>query len=142
MDPELPANRIIADLHLAPRNGRGRVAFSADFFMLKPRNPQLGNGSLLVEVPNRGNKYLLRQFNFGEPSNDPRTATHFGDGYPLEQGYTLVWVGSQFDVPDSRTCYGCSRRPRAARTARSPAGCDRSSSRTGTCAPFLWLIAT
>lgn len=100
VDPELPANRIVADLRLAPRNAHGRVEFSADFYMLKPRDPRLGNGSLLLEIPNRGNKYLLRQFNFGAPSNDPRSAEHFGDGYLLEQGYTLVWVGWQFDVPD------------------------------------------
>ncbi len=100
VDPELPTNRIIADIALAPRNGRGRVEFSADFFMLKPREPRLGNGSLLVEIPNRGNKYLLRQFNFGAASNDPRRPEHFGDGYLLEEGYTLVWVGWQFDVPD------------------------------------------
>lgn len=100
VEPELPVNRIVADLHLAPRNARGRVGFAADFFMLKPRDPRLGNGSLLLEIPNRGNKYLLRQFNFGAASNDPRSAEHFGDGYLLEQGYTLVWVGWQFDVPD------------------------------------------
>lgn len=100
VDPDLPANRIIADIALAPRNARGRVEFSADLYILKPRDPRQGNGTLLVEISNRGNKYLLRQFNFARPSNDPRTADHFGDGYLLEEGYTLVWVGWQFDVPD------------------------------------------
>jgi hypothetical protein len=100
VDPDLPANRIIADIALAPRNARGRVEFSADLYILKPRDPRQGNGTLLVEISNRGNKYLLRQFNFARPSNDPRTAEHFGDGYLLEEGYTLVWVGWQFDVPD------------------------------------------
>jgi hypothetical protein len=100
VDPDLPANRIIADIALAPRNARGRVEFSADLYILKPRDPRQGNGTLLVEISNRGNKYLLRQFNFARPSNDPRTAEHLGDGYLLEEGYTLVWVGWQFDVPD------------------------------------------
>ena len=100
VEPDLPANRIIADIALAPRNARGRVEFSADLYILKPRDPRQGNGTLLVEISNRGNKYLLRQFNFARPSNDPRTAEHLGDGYLLEEGYTLVWVGWQFDVPD------------------------------------------
>lgn len=100
VDPELPANRTVADLQLAPRNAHGRVEFSADFFMLKPRDSRAGNGTLLLEIPNRGNKYLLRQFNFAVASNDPRRLEHFGDGYLLEQGYALVWLGWQFDVPD------------------------------------------
>ncbi|MGB9606758.1 MAG: hypothetical protein ACPL88_12855, partial [Bryobacteraceae bacterium] len=100
VDPQLPANRIIADIALAPRNARGRVEFAADLYLLKPRDPRLGNGGILFEVSNRGNKYLLRQFNFGTATNDPRTAEHFGDGYLLEEGYTLVWLGWQFDVPD------------------------------------------
>lgn len=100
VDPALEANRIITDVALAPRNARGRVEFSADLYLLKPRDPRLGNGTILFEVSNRGNKYLLRQFNFGAPSNDPQAAQHFGDGWLLEQGYTLVWLGWQFDVPD------------------------------------------
>ncbi len=99
-DPALPANRIITDIALAPRNMRGRVSYSADLYILKPRDPRQGNGTILFEVSNRGNKYLLRQFNFGAPSNDPRTPEHFGDAWLLEQGYTLVWLGWQFDVPD------------------------------------------
>ena len=102
VDPALEANRIISDLNLAPRNARGRVEFSADLYVLKPRDPRLGNGTILFEVSNRGNKYLLRQFNFAAPSNDPHAAEHFGDGWLLEQGYTLVWLGWQFDVPDQR----------------------------------------
>jgi hypothetical protein len=100
VDPALPANRIITDVALAPRNGRGRVEFSADLYLLKPRDPRQGNGALLLEVCNRGNKYLLRQFNFAAPSNDPRSEAQFGDGWLLEEGYTLVWLGWQFDVPD------------------------------------------
>lgn len=101
VDPGLPANRIIADIGLAPRNERGRVEFSADLYLLKPRDPSRGNGTLLFEVSNRGNKYLLRQFDFGTPSNDPQTPEHFGDGWLLAQGYTLAWLGWQFDLPDA-----------------------------------------
>ena len=32
-------------------------------------------------------------------SLDPATAAEFGDGFLLEQGFTLLWVGWQFDPP-------------------------------------------
>ena len=35
-DPAARQNEPIADLGLAPRNARGRVEFSADFYVLKP----------------------------------------------------------------------------------------------------------
>jgi len=100
LDPTVAANRIVTDIALAPRNARGRVEFAADLYLLKPRDPHAGNGTILFEVSNRGNKYLLRQYCFGAPSNDPQSPEHFGDGWLLEQGYTLVWLGWQFDVPD------------------------------------------
>lgn len=100
VDPKLPGNRIIRDIDLAPRNAEGLVEFSADLFVLKPRNPVEGNGTLLFEVSNRGNKGLLSMFNFARGGRDPRTPEDFGDGYLLKQGYTLVWVGWQADVLD------------------------------------------
>lgn len=99
IDPKAPANRIIRDIDLAPRNAEGMVEFSADLFVLKPRNPAEGNGTLLFEVSNRGGKGLLSMFNFAPGSRDPKDAGDFGDGYLLKQGYTLVWVGWQADVP-------------------------------------------
>ncbi|MBL8227111.1 MAG: hypothetical protein JNL98_01485 [Bryobacterales bacterium] len=100
VDPKLPANRIIRDIDHAPRNAQGMVEFSADLFVLKPRNPVEGNGTLLFEVSNRGNKGLLSMFNFARSMRDPRLREDFGDGYLLKQGYTLVWVGWQADVAD------------------------------------------
>src|SRR3954464_14283481 len=43
-DPDLQRNDIIVDLKLAPRNARGEVEASADFFLLKPVDPRRGNG--------------------------------------------------------------------------------------------------
>ena len=98
VDPNLPANKIVADISLAPRDEHGLVQFSADFYCLKPRDPRHGNHSVLFEVSNRGGKGMLGSFNLGG-SFDPRTAADFGDGFLLEQGYTLVWLGWEFDVP-------------------------------------------
>lgn len=100
VDPERPANQIITDLPLAPRNEQGLVEFSADIYVLKPTDPGLGNGTVLYEVSNRGNKGLLSMFNLAAGSLDPSEPAHFGDGFLLERGFTLVWVGWQFDVPD------------------------------------------
>jgi hypothetical protein len=95
LDPAL--NRNVRDLALAPRNARGRVEFSADFYVLKPRSG--ASGTVLFEVPNRGGKGMLSRFNYAGGSLDPRTPEHFGDGFLLEQGLTLAWLGWQYDVP-------------------------------------------
>ena len=39
VDPANPANRIVTDIELAPRNERGMVEFRSNFFLLKPRTP-------------------------------------------------------------------------------------------------------
>jgi Alpha/beta hydrolase domain len=99
VDPKNPANRNIADIDLAPVNGKGLVEFSADLYVLKPRDPANGNHSILLEIPNRGGKGMLSMYNRAASSLDPRTPAQFGDNFLLEQGYTLVWIGWQFDVP-------------------------------------------
>jgi hypothetical protein len=100
VDPALPANRLISDIDLAPRNARGRVEFSSDLYMLRPSDPARGNGSVLFEVSNRGRKGLLDTFNLARGLLDPRTAEAFGDRFLMEQGFTLAWVGWQADVSD------------------------------------------
>ncbi|MGH7490738.1 MAG: alpha/beta hydrolase domain-containing protein, partial [bacterium] len=99
VDPKLPANRIVTDIDYAPRDEHGMVGFDADIYILKPRDPAKGNGTALLEINNRGRKGLLGMFDLAHGSNDPRSAAEFGDRFLLEQGYTLVWVGWQFDVP-------------------------------------------
>jgi Alpha/beta hydrolase domain len=99
VDPALPANRIVADLDKAPRNAAGKVEFSADFFLLKPKQMARGNGAVLYEVSNRGGKGMLGFFDHAAGSADPTTAAQIGDGFLLRQGFTLLWVGWQFDVP-------------------------------------------
>jgi hypothetical protein len=98
-DPKLAANQIICDIDQAPRNENGQVEFSADVYVLKPRDPKFGNGAVLFEVSNRGRKGMLGMYNRAAASLDPRTEAQLGDGFLMEQGYTLVWLGWQFDVP-------------------------------------------
>jgi len=99
VDPSLPANRIITDIDKAPRNAAGKVEFSSDFFLIKPKNIGLGNGAVLYEVSNRGGKGMLGFFNHAAGSADPATAAEMGDGFLMRQGFSLLWVGWQFDVP-------------------------------------------
>src|SRR5215510_7608406 len=98
LDPADPHNKAITDIELAPRNARGRVEFSADLFILAPQDPARASGSVLFEISNRGNKGLLTTFNRGTASLDPMTPENFGDGLLMRNGFTLVWVGWEFDV--------------------------------------------
>ena len=99
LDPADPHNRAIADIDLAPRNARGRVEFSADLFILAPQDPARASGSVLFEISNRGGKGMLGTFNRATASTDPMQPEHFGDGLLMRNGFTLVWVGWEFDVP-------------------------------------------
>ena len=66
VDPDNPHNKIIVDLDKAPRNAQGLVEFSADLYILKPKDLNRGNGGALFEIANRGGKGLLRFFNHAE----------------------------------------------------------------------------
>lgn len=99
VDPNAKANSAIADIKLAPTDSSSKVTFSANFYILQPVNAAQSNGTALVEVSNRGGKGLLGMFDFAHGSNDPRTAQEFGDDFLLKHGFTLVWIGWEFDVP-------------------------------------------
>ncbi len=102
VDPAVPANRIVTDLDKAPRNAAGKVEFSADFFLIKPKQIERGNGAVLYEVSNRGGKGMLGFFNHATGSVDPGSPAEMGDGFLMRQGFTLLWVGWQFDPPQRR----------------------------------------
>ncbi len=99
VDPDNPANRIITDVSLAPRNASGEVEFTTEFYLLKPADMSRSNGTVLYEVSNRGRKGMLGFFNMADGALDPGRSEHFGDGYLMEEGYTLLWLGWQFDPP-------------------------------------------
>ncbi len=99
VDPKLPHNQIIVDLDRAPRNAKGLVEFSADLYVLKPKDAAKSNGTALLEISNRGGKGMMGMFDLAG-SAPPRTAADIGDPLLFQAGYTLVWVGWEFDVPD------------------------------------------
>src|ERR1035438_5956596 len=73
LDPAAAANKQIVDLDKASRDAQGRVLFSADILILKPKDAARGNGVALFDVPNRGRKMLLGTFNRAAASTDPST---------------------------------------------------------------------
>ena len=99
IDPRNSVNQIITDIDKAPKNAAGMVEFSSDFYLIKPKDPARGNGTLLYEVSNRGGKGMIGFFNLAAGSVDPETDAQFGDGFLLNQGFTLLWLGWQFDPP-------------------------------------------
>jgi hypothetical protein len=102
VDPDHPANELITDLKLVPRERRGRVAFSADFRMLRPVEPQRGNHRILLDVLNRGRPRALKYFNSADDDPDASAPFDPGNGFLMRQGYTVVWCGWQHDVPDTQ----------------------------------------
>jgi hypothetical protein len=98
VDPRDPRNRTVADLDKAPVNAAGRVEFSSDLYILRPKAPR-GNGAALVDILNRGNKVVLNGFNRGGLP-DPATENDLGDRFLMRFGFTIVWVGWEFDLED------------------------------------------
>jgi hypothetical protein len=96
--PDQPRNQRIVDLALAPRNAAGEVEFAADFYLLRPKDASRGNGTLVLEIPNRGGKGALSMLNRAVSSLDPETSADFGDGFLMDRGFTVAWVGWQWDV--------------------------------------------
>ncbi|MBI4469928.1 MAG: hypothetical protein HY650_11475 [Acidobacteria bacterium] len=84
---------MITDIEFAPRNARGMVEYSMDFFILKPTDLSKGNHRLLYHMNNRGNMNFLAVFNGGGGGNNPTTLADAGDGFLMRQGYTIVSSG-------------------------------------------------
>jgi hypothetical protein len=91
VDPKLAANQIITDLALAPRDEKGLVEFSADLEVLRPKSK--GNGTALVEISHRGGKGMVNMFDLAGRGET-------GDSLLFDQGFTLVWIGWEFDIPN------------------------------------------
>ena len=102
VDPVNPANRRITDIALAPRNALGLVEFSADFVVLRPVDPEKARG-VVIEIPNRGNTAANGWLFTTAPGSRFQLPelkdVSFDDAFALEQGFTLVWIGWQFDLP-------------------------------------------
>ena len=108
VDPANPHNQVIVDLDKAPRNSQGKVEFSSDLFIIRPKDPTKGNGVVLFDVVNRGNKSLMSVFSRATRGTTFTREEEFGDAYLLKQGYTLAFVGWQFDIAPGKGQVGFS----------------------------------
>jgi len=90
--PDNAHNRQIVDLDKTDRNAQGEVEFSADLYLLKPKEMNRGNGAVLFEVSNRGGKGILNLVNGGSQAQE------YGDGFLMRQGYVIAWLGWEYDV--------------------------------------------
>lgn len=80
VDPKDAHNVIIQDLSLAPLNSNGKVEYTSDFVLFKPKDMTKASGVLRYDAPNRGNIVAL-------------------DPYFASRGYVFLTAAWQGDVP-------------------------------------------
>jgi len=95
VDPHDRQNRVIVDVELAPRNARGNVEYSFDFYILKPIDLSKGSGKVMYEPPNRGGKTWggMARMTGG---NDPGAVTDaavLANAFFMPRGYAIVFSG-------------------------------------------------
>ena len=102
IDPALPANRDIADLDLASTNNRGLVEFAADVLFFRPKQAARARGTVFLEIVNRGRDQSLAIMSGAEQRDLSPESWNLGDRFLLEQGFTVAFLGWQFDVQPSQ----------------------------------------
>lgn len=88
-----PHNLRIVDLPNAVNLKNGLVDFSADFVAVRPMDVRRGNGSMILEVPNRGQAGIIGLVDSGDSN-----LTDAGDAWLLRNGFTVVTLGWQWDT--------------------------------------------
>jgi hypothetical protein len=109
VDPNSPANRRITDLSLASRNAGGLVEFFSDFVVVRPADHSKARNSVVLEVPNRGSTQANTIFFSTGKGAVPQSEfkllnldkVSLSDAFIFEQGFTVAWLGWQFDLPQS-----------------------------------------
>jgi len=100
---ELSPAEKIPDIDKAPRNAHGLVEYSAKIVLNFPKNPESGNGALLVDIPNRGRPYAQALYN--SPRDEPFESgtTEAGTGFLQDRGFAVAeanWeLGQGADLP-------------------------------------------
>jgi hypothetical protein len=100
---ELAPSEKIPDLDKAARNAHGMVEYSTKFSLMFPKDPKAGNGTLLVDIPNRGRVYA--QGLYDSPRDEPFESgtTEVGTGFLQDHGFAVAEVqwelGQGADLP-------------------------------------------
>jgi hypothetical protein len=100
---ELSPQEAIPGIEKAPRNARGRVEYSARIILIFPADPKQGNGTLLVDVPNRGKAYAHALYNAPRGEAFQSGNLQHGTGFLQDRGFSLAEVswelGQGADLP-------------------------------------------
>ncbi|RXH54450.1 MULTISPECIES: alpha/beta hydrolase domain-containing protein [Acidobacteriaceae] len=103
IDPKAKGNERIADITLAPRDAHGMVEFTADFVVVRPVDPAKARSTVFLEILNRGKSNVSRYLFQSDRKTPFRVETLDGvklrDAFLFERGFTVAWVGWQFDLP-------------------------------------------
>jgi len=111
---DLSPQEAIPGIDKAKRNERDRAPYSAKIILYMPATPRAGNGTLLVDVPNRGKAYAQALYN--SPRDVPFLSGTLeqGTGFLQDHGFTVAevyWELGQgadlpsFTDPDGKTRY-------------------------------------
>jgi hypothetical protein len=89
---ELSPKEAIPDIDKVKPNARGMVEYSSDIMLLMPATPSKGNGTLIVDVPNRGRVYGIALYN--SPRDEPFESGTLaqGTGFLQDRGFALAEV--------------------------------------------------
>jgi Alpha/beta hydrolase domain len=87
LDPADPRNAVITDLQSAPRNPRGKVAYSATFEIARPASAERFSGVLVYDVANRGNGRAL-----ADRDGHLRVVSGWQGDIPTEEGLQTATV--------------------------------------------------
>jgi hypothetical protein len=87
-------NQRIVDLGNAVNLKDGAVEISSDFIAIRPKDVHKGNGSMILEIPNRGHGRITGLVDGGEWD----VSTDAGDAWLLRNGFTIVTLGWQWDA--------------------------------------------
>ena len=103
VNPLLEDHRRITDLECATRGTDGCVRFSGDLVLIRPQDPSVGNGALVIDVPNRGRSLLPGALNRTPPEFSLTDPLHPGDGFLFRHGFSVASVAWQWNTPDLET---------------------------------------
>ncbi len=96
VNPHDRQNREIVDIEFAPRNARGKVEYSFNFYILKPIDLTKGAGKMMYEPPNRGGKTWSALGRVSGGGDDPGSITDpavLANAFLMPRGYTIAWSG-------------------------------------------------
>ena len=89
---DLAPSEPIPGLDKVARNARGRVDYSAKIILIFPSDPARGNGTLLVDVPNRGKPYAIALYNAPRAEPFQSGMLEQGNGFLQDHGFSVAEV--------------------------------------------------